>query len=200
MSAPTVKTKLEAVNQILTGIGELPVAALDTAGSSIQADAERTLDRELRRILSEGLESNTLIKTYTSDASGNVTLGGASSTVLDARPSGRTKMKYPFAVYRNGALYDKTTQSYTAFGNAQQVDLEITESVDFVELPEKDKEYIIEAATRAFQQTQKGSPELDRVFMEREAKTSLGVRRAPGERPINSTPPYIPTQQQQQGQ
>ena len=52
-------TTLEAVNRILAAIGEPPVTALDTGGTTEQAEAETFLDRSRREVLSVGWYCNT---------------------------------------------------------------------------------------------------------------------------------------------
>ena len=53
------EAKLAAVNEMLEAIHEYPVAALDTGGTSIAADAETMLDRYDERIQAEGWHQNT---------------------------------------------------------------------------------------------------------------------------------------------
>lgn len=50
--------RLDAVNEILSAVGVRPVDALDTDGTSLSAEAERWLDRELLRIQSQGWHYN----------------------------------------------------------------------------------------------------------------------------------------------
>jgi len=47
-------TTLEAVNEILAGLGEPPVTALDTSGTSEAAEAEEYITRAMREIMLEG--------------------------------------------------------------------------------------------------------------------------------------------------
>lgn len=53
-------TTLEAVNEILEAIGEPPVSALDTGGTSEEAEAETYLDRASERIQRMGWFANTI--------------------------------------------------------------------------------------------------------------------------------------------
>lgn len=52
-------TTLEAINQILAAIGEPPVTATDTGGTTEQAEAETFLDRSRREVLKQGWHCNT---------------------------------------------------------------------------------------------------------------------------------------------
>jgi hypothetical protein len=52
-------TKLEAVNEVLEKVGEPPISALDTNGTSEAGEAETILDRETRRVLQMGWAANT---------------------------------------------------------------------------------------------------------------------------------------------
>lgn len=47
-------TKLEAINEMLESLGEPAASALDTGGTSIEAEAETIYDREKRRVLGRG--------------------------------------------------------------------------------------------------------------------------------------------------
>lgn len=51
-------TRLEAVNELLAGLGEPPVTALDTGGTSEAAEAEEYLDRAMREIVLEEWPQN----------------------------------------------------------------------------------------------------------------------------------------------
>ncbi len=57
--ASTGTARLDAVNEMLEAVGERPVDELDTGGTSIEADAERVLDRLDLRIQEEGWYENT---------------------------------------------------------------------------------------------------------------------------------------------
>ena len=52
-------TKLDGVNEILAGIGQYPVDALDTGGVSDAAQAERYLDRSSADVQAQGWPENT---------------------------------------------------------------------------------------------------------------------------------------------
>lgn len=52
-------TKLDAVNMVLSGINEYRVTALDTNGTSVQADAERYIDDSTRYFCAMGWPCNT---------------------------------------------------------------------------------------------------------------------------------------------
>lgn len=72
-------TTLEAVNEILEAIGEPAAAALDTGGTSIEADAERTLDKIDKRVQRWGWAVNEQDEVTLNYADRSLAMTGAAS-------------------------------------------------------------------------------------------------------------------------
>jgi len=81
---------IEAINEIVETVGEFPMSTSgsvpDGTGTSIYHRARQFLDRESKRVQSQGWPENTTNgKAYTADGSGHVSLA---NTVLSIRGSG----------------------------------------------------------------------------------------------------------------
>lgn len=127
-------TKLEAVNEILEGLGEPAASALDTGGTSIEGEAEDFLDRYNRRIQHQGWAWNeedeiTLTLPDTSIAHGSVTgtfeygetiTGGTSSATgtFYYTLSGTMYMVAVSGTFQSGETLTGGTSSATASSTA----------------------------------------------------------------------------------
>ena len=101
-------TKLDAVNQMLSSIGEAPAVSLDTDNPEI-AVAESTLDEVSRTIQSEGWNFNTEYEyPFTPDGNGEITIPSNILQIADNKF--KSTAKY-LTVVRNGKLYDKLSHS-----------------------------------------------------------------------------------------
>ncbi len=94
-------TKLEAVNEVLEALGEPPVTALDTSGTSLEAQAENTLDRIVTRIQKRPWAINEKVKVTLAFATRLLTVGAVTSgpytydeTVTEATTGATGKFKY----------------------------------------------------------------------------------------------------------
>lgn len=154
-------TKLEAVNEMLEGLGEPPVDQLDTGGVSIEAEAEAILDRERRRVL----------------GAGPAKLGAWHSTLLDRkRFSFDVGSPYPAPDFtefiyvrwashpykrvaiRDGVLYDMDEDQVI---NTGEVVLDVALDRPFEDLSPRLKDYVVASASVAFQRAKKRGREDD---------------------------------------
>lgn len=93
-------TKLEAVNEILEAVGEPPASALDTGGTSIEAEAEDTLDKIDKRIQKVGWAVNEQNEVTLAFANRKLTVGAVTGTyqydetVTEATTGATGKFKY----------------------------------------------------------------------------------------------------------
>jgi len=140
MSLPLVPTtELEAVNVLLSYIGEQPVNSLDTSGISEASIAQNTLHEVSRKIQSQGLNCNTESGYELAvDVNGNVNVP-PNVIKLDVTSSD--------SVMRGSKLYDKANHTYV-FTEAQECD--ITWFLSFDELPQCVREYVTIRAARIF--------------------------------------------------
>jgi hypothetical protein len=156
--ALTNTTKLEAVNTMLATIGESGVNTL-ASGLDEAVAAVATLDEVSRLVQAEGWAFNT-----EDNYPLPITVDGKVPLPLNTlRLDGEGK-KY---VRRGGFLYDKVnhTEIFT-----DTVYLSITFGLDFEDMPEIARQYIMIRAARVFQTREVGSADLHRFTREDEQK------------------------------
>jgi hypothetical protein len=136
-------TKLNAINTMLSAIGEPPVNTL----SSQRADsnlAEQILDEVSREIQSYGWHFNSEYKvTLAPDSSGYIYIS-ENVVRVDTNPNKYTDLDI---VLRGNRLYDKVTNSYV-FSASIEVDRIVM--LEFEEIPEPARRYIMIRAARIF--------------------------------------------------
>lgn len=172
MSYTTPYTRLEAVNEMLLGIGQAPVNTLaGVAGDPLIAAAE--LDKVVRYVLLYGFAFNTDDEfVLTPDINGKLLVPAG---VLKIRAADATR-GYVLRKNADGnlALWDQPNQTWVfpAPDGAQvkPYTFKVTWGFDFESLPETAKNYIAACATRRFQRRIIGSNELDTYNAEDEAR------------------------------
>lgn len=151
-------TKLQAVNIILSNVGQAPITTLDTQNPMVKL-AEGILDEVNNAVQSEGWQFNTE-QDYplTPDNSSEI---GIPVNVLrfDQVPWADTDV-----TVRNGKLYDKLSHSYVF---TDTLYLDVVWYFDFVDLPEVFKQYIAIRAANLFAGRAVGSVEVVK-YSERE--------------------------------
>lgn len=132
VSTPT--TRLEAVNSIISSVGEAPANSLDAPSRQAVILGVRAIDEASRIVQSKGWYWNTEEEVLlTADGSGFFNLA---SNILRARVSNRSlTYKTRRWVYRNGKLYDSENRTYVfTVGSTVYVDQVVIHP--FEELPE----------------------------------------------------------------
>ena len=149
--ARTIKSsRLNAVNTIISNIGQSPVTGLET-GNPLVEMAEGILDEITLAVLSEGWEHNTeRCYPFIPDQSGYIVIP-FNVLAIDAEPGNGQQ-----TVIRDGKLYDRVAHSYIFSGNQN---LDVTWLFDFDELPEAFKNYITIRAANVFAGRSVGSKE-----------------------------------------
>ena len=148
--ATTQKSRLTAVNIILSNIGQAPVTELDS-GNPLVEMAELTLGEITKAVLSEGWEYNTeRCYPFTPDIQGYIYIPN-NVMAIDSRPGNGQQV-----VIRGGRLYDRVSHSYVFVG--EQL-LDVTWLFPFEELPEAYKNYITIRAANVFAGRSVGSKE-----------------------------------------
>lgn len=148
----TPTTKLEAVNIMLSSIGDAPVNSL-TSGLVDAEMAETILDATSRDVQSQGWHFNTEINfTLAQLASGEVPIP-ANCLKVDqiAGQSARD------LIQRGRKLYDRNNHTFI-IGESVKVDMVLL--LDFEELPEAARRFVTLKAARVFQDRAVGSAEL----------------------------------------
>jgi hypothetical protein len=149
-------TKLEAINQMLSGIGQAPVVSLDSANPeiAIALDVLEAVDREVQ---GEGWHFNTEIAyPFTADANGNISIPSNVLQLSDNKFANNQKYQ---TVLRDGKLYDKIKHTYTFPAN-KKVKCDVVWKFDFEDLAQVFKDYITQRAARVFSGRVLGSTEM----------------------------------------
>lgn len=133
-------TELDAINRMLSWIGEIPVTTISSV--DVSSRAQSVLAQYSKRIQSRGLTSNKRFEvTYTADGSGFIDVGSA----LRADPSDRS-VNY---VQRGVKLYD-VENSTDVFPVGKEVSLDVVDYLAWDALPPVTQEYIVAKATPEF--------------------------------------------------
>ena len=142
-------TQLDAVNTMLSAIGEAPVNSLSSG--LVEAEiAETILNTVDREVQSMGWHFNTeLSKSYAQNPSGEILLG---TDIL--RADATLEANSPDLVQRGLKMYDRRNHTFNIGASTK---LDVVVQLDFDDLPEVCKRYITLRATRIFQDRIVGS-------------------------------------------
>lgn len=150
-------TKLNAVNTMISVIGEAPVNTLGgTAVPVTVVQAENVLDETNRAVQSEGWHFNTEHEYVLTPDAGTNKINLPSNTLkVDLDPQIYTDSD---AVQRGLTLYDRKnhTDQWT-----KQVKASITFELDFTDIPEQFRNYITVKAARIFANRFLGTREIE---------------------------------------
>ena len=153
----SVTTKIEAVNTILSSIGEAPVN--DLTGASLDVgNAIRYLEEASREIQSMGLWFNTEtqdIQPFSGTGEYRLPI-----STLSAVPTLETKKHF---VQRGNRLYNTTDNKYD--GNTDELSVELILELDFQEIPEEARSAIMAQAARKFTDRTVGATNLHQFAM-----------------------------------
>lgn len=175
MTIQTRTTELEAVNVILSTIGEAPI---NTLVGSLPVDAtvaKNILSEISREVQSQGWHFNTHYKaTLSRDNSNKIPLA-PNILRVELDPNKYSKFNYDI-VQRNNYLYNLATNSDTFdinFENVQAVYL-----LDFTDIPEQAKRYITVRSARVFHDRTLGATTLHKFTQEDEIKSLTVLKQA----------------------
>lgn len=143
MTTTTRMTTLEAVNLMLSAIGEAPVNSIESPVLSDVALAKKDLDNACRQLMQRGWDFNTDVeRVFPPDSLTGAIALPANTLKVDASDSSR------WVTQRGGYLYDKesNTNVFTS-----PVTLDIVYLYDFDDLPAHAQQYILMKAARQFQ-------------------------------------------------
>ena len=152
-------TKLQAVNQILSNIGQAPATTLNTTNPQVSL-AEDLLDQVSTDVQSEGWVFNTE-RDYPFTPDTNTQEIAIPDNVLQVDHEWGTEYN---VVIRNGKLYDRNEHT---FQWDKQQKLKVTWLFDYADLPEAAKQYITIRAANLFAMRMTGSTEVAK-YSERE--------------------------------
>ena len=140
----TVTTKLEAINVMLTAIGESPVNTITSSTTTDVSIAIQILDNVSREVQSVGWHFNT-------DTNYLLAKNSSNQIVLPSnclRVDNSNKDADLDLVERGRKLWDRENHTYTI---TKDIRVNITWFLEFTELPETARRYITIRATRIFQ-------------------------------------------------
>ena len=176
MTTPT--SKIEAVNSMLSTIGEAPVNSL-SSGLVDAETAETILNEVSRSIQAQGWNFNTEPDyTIIADSDGNVVLP---SNVLRADlADSQTKFRSSKNEYiqRGNKIYDKRQHT---FNIGKDLKLDVIVLLDFTDLPEVARRYITVKSARIFQERVVGSDTLSAMNRNDEQEALFALREMEGD-------------------
>ena len=174
----TPTTKLEAVNSMLSTIGEAPVNSL-SSGLVDAETAETILNEVSRDVQSTGWNFNSEPDyTIAADSDGNVVL--PSEIVRADLANSETKFRSSKNEYvqRGNKMYDKVKHT---FNIAKSLKLDVVVLLDFETLPEVARRYIAVKASRLFQERVVGSDTLSAMNRQDEQIALFALREMEGD-------------------
>jgi hypothetical protein len=167
----TTTTELEAVNVMLSAIGEAPVSNLNDSALIDATLAQSLINETSVELQTRGLHCNTEINfPITPNVNNEIQL-----------PIGCVKVdttgvsKDIDATQRGNRLYDRGERSFTSFNKTVHVDMTLL--LDFDELPQHVKRYITVKAARRFQARFMGSETLAAFTAEDEREALIEFER-----------------------
>ena len=176
MTIQTRTTELEAVNTILSTIGEAP---LSTLTGSLPVDgtmAKSVLNEINREVQSMGWHFNTQPKVTLSKDAGNSTIPLATNVLrVELNPYLHSKTDYDI-VQRDSILFNLVTNSSTFTEDLK--DVKVVYLLDFSEIPEQAKRYITIRSARVFHDRTLGANTLHKFSLEDEEKALIVLRQA----------------------
>ena len=175
MTITTRTTELEAVNTILSTVGEAP---LNTLTGSLPVDgtmARNVLNEINREVQSQGWHFNTHYKaTLSRNASNEIPLA---SNVLrvELDPNKYSKSSHDI-VQRNNFIYNLAKN--TNIFDTDFEDVTIVYLLDFQDIPEQAKRYITIRSARVFHDRTLGATTLHKYSQEDEARSLIVLKQA----------------------
>ena len=166
--ALTTTTKLEAINTMLSAIGESPVISL-TSGLVDAEQAETILNSVNREVQSMGWSFNTDLKRqFVPDTNKQIQIP-SNILRIDMAQDKTDKLEL---VQRGTKLYNRASSSFFMDDDITQVLMNAVVLLDFEDLPEAARRYITIRAARIFQDRVVSSNDLH-IYQERDELMAL---------------------------
>tara|TARA_R100000951_G_C2634971_1_gene178977 strand:- start:456 stop:1070 length:615 start_codon:yes stop_codon:yes gene_type:complete len=176
MTIQTRTTELEAINTILSTIGEAP---LSTLTGSLPVDgtmAKSVLNEINREVQSMGWHFNTQPKVTLSKDAGNSTIPLATNVLrVELNPYLHSKTDFDI-VQRDNILFNLVTNTSTFTEDLK--DVKVVYLLDFSEIPEQAKRYITIRSARVFHDRTLGANTLHKFSVADEEKSLVILRQA----------------------
>lgn len=141
-----MSTQLQAINVMLTSIGQAPITGLDSSNPEI-ASATLILDTVREEVLGEGWNFNSE-KGYviTADSNGEIIVPGGILNLSVNQEDNRFRFR---AVQRDGKLYDTLSHSFN-WGVGVAISCDVVWDFAFRDLPSVFQTYVVQRAARVF--------------------------------------------------
>lgn len=167
MAVMTSTTELEAVNVMLSNIGESPVNTLDD-DNVVDAGIAKTILRNVsREVQSEGWFFNTdYKKSFLPNADNRIQLP---QNILKVDPTA-SSTRY---VQRGRFMYDRENHTYDIL---EAVELDVVVGFTFDDLPETAKRYISLRSARIFQERMLGTPTISQFNAQDEMRAYASLK------------------------
>jgi len=175
MTIQTRTSELEAVNTILSTIGEAP---LNTLSGSLPVDgtiAKNVLSEVSREVQSQGWHFNTHYKVTLSRDTNNKIPLATNIVRVEVDPRRYSKVSYDI-VQRNNELYNLAKNEDTFDTNFK--DATVVYLLPFDEIPEQAKRYITIRSARIFHDRTLGANTIHKFSQEDEAKSLSILKQA----------------------
>lgn len=171
MQTLSALTELDAVNIMLSTIGESPVSSLSADQSTVDVSLARQILREVTVQVEENgwhfnTETNWVLPVNTA---GEILLPANCVQVDSMGPDAQLDV-----VARSNRLYDRTNHSFTF---TKSVTVEMILLLDFEEIPQAARHYITTRAARVFQQRMVGSDTLAGFSERDEARARAALKK-----------------------
>ena len=171
--ALTATTKLEAVNTLLTAIGEAPVNSL-TSGLVDAETAETILDSVSREVQSQGWAFNTnYLQEFTPNSDLQIVIA-PDVLRIDMADNRSTTID---VVARGSKLYNRATNSFY-FEATAAIKMNTVVVLEFTDLPESARRYITIRSARIFQDRVVGSDLLHGFHQQDELRALVELKDA----------------------
>jgi hypothetical protein len=169
----TPTSELEAVNEMLSAIGETPVSSIDTE-TFADAQIALTLLRNIsRRVQKQGCHFNTEIAfSIAPTVSGEIRLPANTLAADEIQPQENPDRDL---VVRGQRLYDRKNQTYNI---GETVKLDLTLLLPFTDAPETFRDYVTVKATRVFTDRTLGEAAQHRYTLDDELEAKKAFTRA----------------------
>jgi len=176
--ATTPTTKLEAVNSMLSTIGEAPVNNL-TSGLVDAETAETILNEVSRSVQSEGWNFNREYDyTFAVNTDGEVELPAEILRADLAQSETKYRSSTKEYIQRGKKMYDKQNHTYNI---AKSLKLDVIVMLDFELMPEVARRYVAVKAARLFQERVVGSDTLSSMHRTDEQLALFALREMEGD-------------------
>ena len=170
MTKPTSMTELEAVNVLLTTIGEAPVNTLDGNQVTDVSIAKQVLNEVSREVQAQGWHFNTEQDIeLTPNISGDIAIP-ADTARIDAQDFN--------TVVREDKLFNLTARTFTF---ASKIKVDIVYYQDFSVLPQQAKKYITTRAARIFSDRLLNSESIHKMTSRDEQRALIDLKEFEGD-------------------